>query len=37
MTSLSQGTPDDFEAIAHKMKKHATNPIQTRSVNELHT
>ena len=37
MTSLSQGTPDNFKAIVHKMKKHATNPIQTRRVNELHT
>ena len=37
MTSLSQGTPDNFETIVHKMKKHATNPKQTRRVNELHT
>ena len=26
MTSLSKGTPDDFKAIVHKMKRHATNP-----------
>ena len=37
MTSLSKGTPDDFEAIVHKMKRHATNIEQTRRVNELHT
>ena len=37
MTFLSQGTPDDFEAIVHKIKKHATNPMQARPVNELHT
>ena len=28
VTSLSQGTPDDFEAIVYKMKKPATIPEQ---------
>ena len=36
MVSLSRGNPDDFEAIVHKTKRHATNPEQTRLADELH-
>ena len=35
MTSLSEGSSDDYKAIVHKMKRHATNSEQTRRVNEL--